>query len=289
MSFLSQEKKMAQKVNSNIFRIEKKKKNNWESKYIEKTNEESSLIVFQDLEIRKFIFRFFNLYSLYISRCQINRCDDCIMLKISFIITINSINYLKKIDNKILSRSNNNKVFLSKNFINKFVSTLNVFLNKKYKINIVLQCLNKSLSSRLINKEVIEFRKKIINLRVFYKNNYFKDFINLYLLIIKKKFSSKVLSELIAFYIGQMKKHNGFIHFLKRYLKLIIDFKYSKIKGIKIIIKGRLNGVPRSKSKLLQVGYLPLQTFNATINYDNSTAYTSDGTIGIKVWICEQV
>jgi len=109
------------------------------------------------------------------------------MLKISFIITINSINYLKKIDNKILSRSNNNKVFLSKNFINKFVSTLNVFLNKKYKINIVLQCLNKSLSSRLINKEVIEFRKKIINLRVFHKNNYFKDFINLYLLIIKKK------------------------------------------------------------------------------------------------------
>merc|ERR1712127_458208 len=245
-----------------IFRIEKKKKNNWESKYIEKTNEEPSLIVFQDLEIRKFIFRFFNLYSLYISRCQINRCDDCIMLKTSFIITINSINYLKKIDNKILSRSNNNKVFLSKNFI------------------------NKSLSSRLINKEVIEFRKKIINLRVFHKNNYFN---NLYLLIIKKKFSSKVLSELIAFYIGQMKKHNGFIHFLKRYLKLIIDFKYSKIKGIKIIIKGRLNGVPRSKSKLLQVGYLPLQTFNATINYDNSTDYTSDGTIGIKVWICEQV
>ena len=86
-----------------------------------------------------------------------------------------------------------------------------------------------------------------------------------------------------------MKKHNGFFHFLKRYLKLIIDFKYSNIKGIKIIIKGRLNGVPRSKSKLFQVGQLPLQTFNSNINYDNSIAYTSDGTIGIKVWICEKI
>jgi small subunit ribosomal protein S3 len=68
----------------------------------------------------------------------------------------------------------------------------------------------------------------------------------------------------------------------------MVNSKFSCINGMKVLIKGRLNGRPRSSSKLLQVGKVSLQTLDAKINYSQSVAFSQHGTFGIKVWICEK-
>lgn len=55
--------------------------------------------------------------------------------------------------------------------------------------------------------------------------------------------------------------------------------------GIKIRISGRLNGAEIARSEWYLDGRLPLQTLRSDIDYGFSEAFTTYGTIGIKVWI----
>lgn len=57
------------------------------------------------------------------------------------------------------------------------------------------------------------------------------------------------------------------------------------VKGIKIKISGRLNGAEIARSEWLKKGKIPLQTLRANIDYASVAAFTTYGTIGIKVWL----
>jgi small subunit ribosomal protein S3 len=56
--------------------------------------------------------------------------------------------------------------------------------------------------------------------------------------------------------------------------------------GIKIVCKGRLNGAEIARAEKYMDGRVPLHTLRADIDYATSTANTTYGTIGVKVWIC---
>ncbi len=56
-------------------------------------------------------------------------------------------------------------------------------------------------------------------------------------------------------------------------------------KGVKIAIGGRLGGAEIARTEWLANGKLPLHTLRANIDFARSTAFTTYGTIGIKVWI----
>lgn len=56
-------------------------------------------------------------------------------------------------------------------------------------------------------------------------------------------------------------------------------------KGVKIQVKGRLNGADIARSEHVSYGSLPLHTLRADIDYSRGTAQTTYGVIGIKVWI----
>lgn len=58
-----------------------------------------------------------------------------------------------------------------------------------------------------------------------------------------------------------------------------------EVKGVKIAIKGRLDGAEMARYEWLKKGRIPLQTLRADIDYAEKTAFTTYGTIGIKVWI----
>ena len=62
----------------------------------------------------------------------------------------------------------------------------------------------------------------------------------------------------------------------------------SKISGISIIISGRINGFPRAKKKQIRIGILPLQSINSEIDYFKETVYTDNGTLGLKILICNK-
>lgn len=55
--------------------------------------------------------------------------------------------------------------------------------------------------------------------------------------------------------------------------------------GVKIAISGRLGGAEIARTEWLYKGKLPLHTLRANIDFARATAYTTYGTVGVKVWI----
>ena len=57
--------------------------------------------------------------------------------------------------------------------------------------------------------------------------------------------------------------------------------------GIKIECSGRLGGAEMARiEKSEPAGRVPLQTLRADIDFATSTAFTTSGTVGVKVWVC---
>ena len=64
-----------------------------------------------------------------------------------------------------------------------------------------------------------------------------------------------------------------------------IDHAESRRKGCKDPYEGSLDGNEIARNEHLSKGSLPLQTLRADIDYGTETAFTTYGTIGIRVWI----
>lgn len=92
--------------------------------------------------------------------------------------------------------------------------------------------------------------------------------------------SANVIAQNIAW---DLEKRMPFRRTMKKTLDQIIQNK--DVKGAKIKMAGRLDGAEIARSEQLAKGRLPLQTLRADIDYGEATAFTSYGTIGIKVWI----
>ena len=56
-------------------------------------------------------------------------------------------------------------------------------------------------------------------------------------------------------------------------------------KGIKTACSGRLGGAEIARTEYYREGRVPLHTLRADIDYATSTAHTTYGACGIKVWI----
>jgi hypothetical protein len=186
---------------------------------------------------------------------------------------------------KINTKENSYKNF---DFIEQLLECLSIFTKKNLDINIILQQINnKNLFLRFYHKT--KFLKSIIiKLRKYSNSLFFKESLNILSIVITKKNSAKLIAEFLAFQFSVIKKHNYFLNFLKRALILLVTSNFSSIQGLKILIKGRLNGKLRAKSRLLLIGKIPLQTINSKISYSTSVSYSLYGTFGFKIWICEK-
>ncbi|KKQ60389.1 MAG: 30S ribosomal protein S3 [Parcubacteria group bacterium GW2011_GWE2_38_18] len=72
----------------------------------------------------------------------------------------------------------------------------------------------------------------------------------------------------------------------RRVMKQVINrVERSGALGVKVMIKGRLNGAEIARGEVLSSGKIPLHTMRADIDYARGTAATTYGAIGIKVWI----
>ena len=56
--------------------------------------------------------------------------------------------------------------------------------------------------------------------------------------------------------------------------------------GIKLACSGRLAGAEMARTESYKEGRIPLHTLRSDINYATSTAITTYGCIGVKVWVC---
>ena len=81
----------------------------------------------------------------------------------------------------------------------------------------------------------------------------------------------------------QIEKRIPFRQVLKRNMERVMQNK--EIKGIKMEVSGRLNGIEIARKEWLKQGRMPLQTIRADIDYAQTEAFCSYGAIGVKVWI----
>ncbi|MEK7193716.1 MAG: 30S ribosomal protein S3 [Patescibacteria group bacterium] len=95
-------------------------------------------------------------------------------------------------------------------------------------------------------------------------------------------------SEISAPYVGQqiawdLERRMPFRRTMRKYLEQVMQNK--EVRGAKILLSGRLDGKEIARREWLRKGELPLQTLRADIDYAQATAFTTYGTIGVKVWI----
>ncbi|OGE76242.1 MAG: 30S ribosomal protein S3 [Candidatus Doudnabacteria bacterium RIFCSPHIGHO2_02_FULL_48_21] len=80
----------------------------------------------------------------------------------------------------------------------------------------------------------------------------------------------------------QIEKRMSFRRIVKNALEQIMD---AGALGVKIAVSGRLGGAEIARTEWLYRGKLPLHTLRANIDFARATAFTTYGTVGVKVWI----
>ncbi len=91
-------------------------------------------------------------------------------------------------------------------------------------------------------------------------------------------FDAQLVADSIA---ASLEQRVGFRRAMKQALNRCLK---AGVKGIKIMVGGRLDGAEIARSEFYQEGSLPLQTLRADIDFAKATAHVY-GSIGIKVWI----
>jgi small subunit ribosomal protein S3 len=92
--------------------------------------------------------------------------------------------------------------------------------------------------------------------------------------------SAAIMAQNIA---DQLEKRLPFRKAMKSALDQVM--KNKGIKGVKIEMSGRLGGAEMSRREWAAKGTLPLHTMRADIDFARATAYTTYGTLGVKVWL----
>jgi len=77
------------------------------------------------------------------------------------------------------------------------------------------------------------------------------------------------------------------ISYKKASKKAISTTRRMGAEGVKIMVSGRLNGAEIARRETFKEGRIPLHTLRADIDFAHSTAHTTYGTVGVKVWICQ--
>lgn len=174
-------------------------------------------------------------------------------------------------------------------FLNKFFESLVKFTNRKVNISLTLNKLNPNVKQTITKKKLQILKKNLTKLRKYEQNDFFKEGVNILFLATTQKNSAKLLSQFISNELQKLKRHNFFLRFIKTVLVLFNTKTFSNLKGIKIKIKGRFNRAPRARHKIIEISNgVPVLTINSKLDYAETTAFTSNGTFGVKVWICEE-
>lgn len=204
------------------------------------------------------------------------------------------IKYKKNVMKYEFQKNLNTKLFIKKNIeslktkqiIENFFACLTRFTSKKLKIFLILHKLNDNIKYVNNIKKII--KKKVIKLRKYKENLFFYSGIKILFTAISNSNSSKLLSQFIATQLKFLRRHNFFFKFIKDIFSLFKNKIFSKIKSIKIKIKGKLNGRARSRIRVIKINNgIKLISINSIINYHKTISHTVFGTFGVKVWIQE--
>lgn len=195
---------------------------------------------------------------------------------------------LNKITGKLLNPKLKQKEEWKEVFVNKLIASLKGFTSENCKLRVHFKTLNISRSKESKKKILDILKKKLIKLRKYKEEKFYQEGINIMLTCATIRKPSILLIQFLSVQLKILKSHNFFLNFVKDALSIFNSYVLSKIKRIQIQIKGRLNARPKAKSRVLKIGKdVSLLTIDSVIDYSEKTAFTLNGTLGIKVWIHE--
>lgn len=214
-------------------------------------------LIEEDYFIREKIHHFFNEF-LTISKIEINRINEEIETKEHVNITVNALfPRAKEMSRKVTK-------YFTENSESGTAKTVASLSNSKGTL--------KRFTSLLLKRTI---RNMIRFLQIKTKKNYYIN-----IKFIKNPFEDATL---IAKYIAdQLEKRTPFRRAVKQSIKKV---QRSNMKGIKVQVSGRLNGIDIARSEWKRDGRVPLHTLKAKIDYAYERAETIYGVIGIKVWL----
>lgn len=214
-------------------------------------------LIEEDYLIRSKVEEMFKEF-LSISKIEINRINQDIDQKEYVNITIHALfprakEMYKKVSKYFGEETNNNP--------QKALSLLN---NSKGNL--------KRFTSLLLKRNI---RNLIRYFQIKTNKNYYVG-----IKFIKNPFEDATL---IAKYIAdQLEKRIPFRRAVKQTIKKV---QLTSMKGLKVQVSGRLNGIDIARSEWKREGKIPLHTLKAKIDYTHQRADTVYGVIGIKVWL----
>lgn len=214
-------------------------------------------LIEEDFDIRQKINTSFSEF-LSISKVEINRINQNLENKEYVNVTIHALfPRAKEMYRKVAK-------YFSENIENSNPKTLAILNNNKGTL--------KRFTSLLLKRNI---RNVIRFLQVKNGKNY-----HISINFIKNPFEDATL---IAKYIAeQLEKRTPFRRAVKQTIKKV---QRTEMKGIKVQVSGRLNGIEIARSEWKRDGRVPLHTLRAKIDYTHQRAETIYGVIGIKVWL----
>jgi small subunit ribosomal protein S3 len=90
-------------------------------------------------------------------------------------------------------------------------------------------------------------------------------------------------SQLVAEHIAKQLEQR--VSFRRAMKKAIASSMRAGAKGIRVACAGRLGGSEMARYEVYREGRVPLHTLRADIDFARSTAHTTFGCVGVKVWI----
>ena len=178
----------------------------------------------------------------------------------------------KKTFAKYLKEDDTIRKFIKKNYFNCSISSITLErTEKRLVVNITtarpgMIIGNKGAGIEELKKQIAkltEVKQIVINIRE----------------VKKPDTDATLMAEAIAV---QLEKRVGWRRAMKQVLQKATK---AGVKGVKIMVSGRLDGAEIARSEYYREGALPLHTIKANIDYGTATAHTTFGAVGVKVWI----
>jgi ribosomal protein S3 len=239
-----------------------------------------------DIEIRNLIIQLFSANNCYVGNIAISK-----NAKLN-IIDINLFGYIPSFKRSLKLKSKN---ISAKEDLEYKLSKLIDVLNKKYPLNVfVLRSIlaeefplgNQSRFSKFNKKSPklpLVLKKASNKLVTLSRSPYFSTLLNLVYLVFKIK-QPQLLATFIARELSKTRNQRWVFGNVNRVCSFFFT-ELSDLDGIRIQICGRMNKSKRTQRFVTQYGRIPNQTISYAVQYGTDDAYTTYGSMGVKVWI----
>lgn len=93
-------------------------------------------------------------------------------------------------------------------------------------------------------------------------------------------------AKMVSLVLEKNIRHQLVFDTISNMFAFLFETKQNVFKGLRLQLKGRINGIDMARKQVITLGSIPTQTLSATVDYSYAPAFTPYGTCGVKVFFC---